>query len=402
MKISQVSFSKIGGAGRVAGLISQALGEMGHESSFRSFTDSNLRASPMANPVLTMLASLDELVIKKPIYSSQFSLLRDSYPGFDSFTPLPDILNLHWVSGVVSFPKLQQLTDSGVGLFWTLHDMRPFTGGCHHSGSCKNYMSSCSSCPQAQSPFSSIVELNLKKKLGFSFLRGLNLIAPSHWIADLASNSALFNDSKIVVIPNPIDSIFFSKKESVALHPIPTSSIIFSLIANDLEDPNKRVDEICQVLHSLKEKYLDSQIKLLLIGARGQNFATKYSFVDWLGPLCPTEVAQTLGNVDVNISFSFVETAPLAIAECAAKGVPSVASDNHGAAELLSALACGSTAGSLEELFVALEEALKSKMRFGTTGLGSSSMSMNALAIHSPDKVAGRYARGYEEWRLGY
>jgi len=49
----------------------------------------------------------------------------------------PDIVHLHWVSGGFIRPKtIAQIT---VPVVWTLHDMWPFTGGCHYSKSCTKY-----------------------------------------------------------------------------------------------------------------------------------------------------------------------------------------------------------------------------------------------------------------------
>ena len=36
-------------------------------------------------------------------------------------------------------------------IVWTLHDMNPFTGGCHYSGDCGKFRESCGACPELQS-----------------------------------------------------------------------------------------------------------------------------------------------------------------------------------------------------------------------------------------------------------
>ena len=50
-----------------------------------------------------------------------------------------DVINLHWVEKLLSNNNLYNLTSSGKNLVWTLHDMKPFTGGCHYSSNCINF-----------------------------------------------------------------------------------------------------------------------------------------------------------------------------------------------------------------------------------------------------------------------
>ncbi|MEM9808495.1 MAG: glycosyltransferase, partial [Cyanobacteria bacterium P01_D01_bin.56] len=57
----------------------------------------------------------------------------------------PDIIHLHWINH--SFVQIETLSKLGFPLVWTLHDMWPFTGGCHYSSTCNLYTSSCGNCP---------------------------------------------------------------------------------------------------------------------------------------------------------------------------------------------------------------------------------------------------------------
>ncbi len=54
-----------------------------------------------------------------------------------------DIINLHWIEKFVSLPRLKQIVDLGKPIVWTLHDERPFTGGCHYSAGCTGYTADC-------------------------------------------------------------------------------------------------------------------------------------------------------------------------------------------------------------------------------------------------------------------
>jgi glycosyltransferase involved in cell wall biosynthesis len=246
------------------------------------------------------------------------------------------------------------------------------------------------------------VQLNLANKLKYSFLKDATIVAPSSWIADSASNSAVFRNSNLIVIPNPIHEVFFSPKIPALPRPpsLPTS-IVFSLIATDLGDPNKRVAEVCEALSAVELTSPGIDIKLVLIGARGGKFADKYRFVSLLGVLDAIGIVQILDTIDANISFSIVETSPLTIAECAARGVPTIASNNKGASAIINSLNCGSTVNDIHDLRLMLEQALQNKVTSGVVGIGSDLMTANAMNSHRPEKVASRYENEYANWKIG-
>ena len=82
--------------------------------------------------------------------------------GFDIFSPInlytklrfedlpfrPDVIHLHWVEEFFDYEEFFQSIPDDVPIVWTCHDMSPFTGGCHYSWDCKNYMQYCGNCPQ--------------------------------------------------------------------------------------------------------------------------------------------------------------------------------------------------------------------------------------------------------------
>ncbi len=49
----------------------------------------------------------------------------------------PDIINLHWISA--GYLQIETIAKFNKPIVWTLHDMWPFTGGCHYSGECDRY-----------------------------------------------------------------------------------------------------------------------------------------------------------------------------------------------------------------------------------------------------------------------
>jgi len=117
----------------------------------------------------------------------------------------PDLVHLHWLAGATL--KVTSLKRLNAPLVWTLHDMWPFTGGCHYDEGCGRYDSGCGRCPILAS----------RRRMDLSMLgwrrkqrayRGLDMhvVTPSRWLADLARRSPLLASFPVSVIPNPIDT----------------------------------------------------------------------------------------------------------------------------------------------------------------------------------------------------
>lgn len=57
-----------------------------------------------------------------------------------------DVIYVHWVSGLLSINNIENLAKTGKPIFFFMHDMWTFTGGCHHSMECEGYRLSCENC----------------------------------------------------------------------------------------------------------------------------------------------------------------------------------------------------------------------------------------------------------------
>ena len=118
-----------------------------------------------------------------------------------------DIIHLHWINhGFISLKGLEKILAKGKPVVWTLHDMWPFTGGCHYSGTCLEFLERCSFCPYLKKPAKddlSASQFDFKKKLYRN--ANLHMVACSKWLRALSSESSLFRNKEVMVIPNPID-----------------------------------------------------------------------------------------------------------------------------------------------------------------------------------------------------
>jgi len=121
-----------------------------------------------------------------------------------------DILNLHWIARFQSAETIASLLALGKPVVWTLHDMAAFTGGCHYSAGCQRYQNNCDACPQLEVDKYNLPAIILEEKLKhLSAYSNLTIVTPSHWLADCARSSKLFQNNRIEVIPYGIDTDVF-------------------------------------------------------------------------------------------------------------------------------------------------------------------------------------------------
>lgn len=140
-------------------------------------------------------SALSDTLFSMSFYTSKISQLIEEN----------DIINLHWIESCISLNNFEELANSGKPVVWTLHDMKPFTGGCHYSAGCEAYVSGCFNCLQLKEDPMRLTSkvLELKRLL----IQGMNItvISPSRWLAEQARKSVVFAEKRIEVIPNGID-----------------------------------------------------------------------------------------------------------------------------------------------------------------------------------------------------
>jgi glycosyltransferase involved in cell wall biosynthesis len=109
-----------------------------------------------------------------------------------------DIIHLHWVcGGFLDFKGF--FTKVSKKVVWTLHDMNPFTGGCHYANECDGYMKDCHTCPQLEGTADLYIAkkmLSQKIKVLNDRREGLSIVTPSKWLMECSRQSALFGSYK--------------------------------------------------------------------------------------------------------------------------------------------------------------------------------------------------------------
>jgi glycosyltransferase involved in cell wall biosynthesis len=132
--------------------------------------------------------------------------------------PAADVYHLHWVSSFVDIRRFFDRTTRPI--VWTLHDMNPFTGGCHYTRSCERYLDTCGRCPQLGSSSEHDLSRAIFRRKEAALEPAireerLHIVAPSHWLAEEAQASRLLGDAPIHMIPHGLDTDLF--------RPVPSS-----------------------------------------------------------------------------------------------------------------------------------------------------------------------------------
>lgn len=279
------------------------------------------------------------------ISNSWFSL---PYPGFDlSGLPLvqnADVINLHWVSQFQSVESISRLLDTGKPVVWTLHDENPFTGGCHYSGNCLQYMDLCRECPQLEDDRLNVPATVLANKL--RHWRGrLIIVTPSRWMADAARKSRVLRECSIHVIPNSLDTELYRpqsgklERERLGIPPEATCILFNAEVHGELRKGFPQLLnalEQCMAEPAFRRKAAGGEIRLITVGRNKQNDFRLGMPVHALGYIRNEETMSRIFNAcDFFVLPSLEDNLPNTVLEAMACAVPVVAFAAGGVSEMV-------------------------------------------------------------------
>jgi glycosyltransferase involved in cell wall biosynthesis len=242
----------------------------------------------------------------------------------------PDIIHLFWVNG--GFIRIETLRKFKCPIIWTLHDMWPFTGGCHYDEECGKFQQSCGNCPILQSEQErDLSRLIWRRKQTAWKDVPIVVVATSHWIAEMARSSSLFRDHRIEVIPNGIDTEMYkpiNKKMARSAYNLPQDKhlILFSAFSAT-SDKRKGNQFLVQAVKKMSRAGWRSKADLVIIGAsRPENPPDMGMPVHYMGRL-HDEISQVLlySAADVLVAPSIQENLSNTVMEALACGTPVVA-----------------------------------------------------------------------------
>lgn len=339
MKVLIVNTSDItGGAARAAYRLHKALLMKNIDSqmlvmnkSSDDFTVSKLRLiSKIEKAINKFKPTLDSIPVK--FYKDKTSTLFSvswvySKSIIEKINELnPDIVHLHWINrGMI---RIEDLPKIKAPIVWSLHDMWAFTGGCHYDEFCGAYKNKCGECLVLASQNKKDLSRKIynRKQKSYSKISNLTIIGLSNWLKTCAKNSSLFQDEKIVNLPNPIDTkVFkpFDKTKARGLWGLPENKklVLFGAMGAT-SDPRKGFNEL-----SLAFKNIDrDDIEFVVFGASPPltppNIGCKTNYIGRLSD--DISLVTLYSAVDVMIVPSKQENLSNAIMESLACGTPVV------------------------------------------------------------------------------
>jgi len=265
----------------------------------------------------------------------------------------PDVVHLFWINA--GFIKVESLAKIRKPLVWTLHDMWPFTGGCHYDDECGGYKDRCGNCPQlmSESPRDLSRWTWWRKSRAWDDLP-MTIVATSNWMAECARASSLFRHKRIEVLPNGIDGQKYQpldKQVARAAFNLPCDKSLILLSAfSATDDPRKGFQYLAPMIGSLARDGWENRIEFVILGAVEtrtgliQGIKTHYisHFQD--------EISQVLlySAVDVLVAPSRQENLSNTVMESMSCGTPVVAFRIGGMTDLITHLSDGYLADPFE------------------------------------------------------
>jgi glycosyltransferase involved in cell wall biosynthesis len=174
--------------------------------------------------------------------------------------PTCDVINLHWVTGLIDWQSLFKSVAGRIPLVWTLHDMNPMTGGCHYSGGCQRFDSQCGRCPLlgSNSDHDPTRAIWKRKCQSLSLLSPMQLqiVADSTWLAARAQESSLLKQFKIRVIHYGIDTDVFRPRSRMAARAslgITDDALVVLFVAESVTNRRKGLGHLVGALRLMSE-----------------------------------------------------------------------------------------------------------------------------------------------------
>lgn len=253
-----------------------------------------------------------------------------------------DIVHFHWINA--SMLSIKDIKKINKPIVWTMHDMWPFTGGCHYSDNCVLYKEDCNKCKQLSNKKDTFLSgYILKEKYSSYKKKSIVYVTPSEWLEKCSKESFLLKNSNIKVIPNGIDLKILKKLDKnfckkILNLDLSKKYILFGAMTST-SDKRKGYDLLKRALSFFKEKFYlkDKDIVLLVFGAnKPQNNENLPFDINYLGQISDDITLNIIYNsADVFIAPSREDNLPNTIVEALSCGVPCVAFNVGGMIDLI-------------------------------------------------------------------
>jgi glycosyltransferase involved in cell wall biosynthesis len=326
-----------GGAGIACGRLAEALRKAGHQVSYlvqeKTGNDSSIELtnSPWRKALNWIRFILERLAYLPFEKNKEVRFLFNPGKFGQDLSQHPliqqaDIIHLHWVNfGMLSIQNIKQLLATGKPVYWTLHDMWAFTGGCHHSGECLNFQASCGNCQEfLKNPAANDFSNQIWNEKFKAFQQpNLHIITCSDWLKERATSSSILKNLPIQSIPNAIDTSFFKpadKQNAKRILGLDPSKKYILFVAMRVNAPKKGFSYLEKALQGLDP----STTELIVVG-NAQYLPELQLKAHIMGHISsPEKMIQIYQAADVFVTPSLEENLPNTLMEALACGTPCV------------------------------------------------------------------------------
>ena len=248
-----------------------------------------------------------------------------------------DIIHLHWINqGFLSLNDIKELVKLKKPIVWTMHDMWPCTGICHHARDCEKFQTKCESCFFLQSKNKDLSTVVFNKKYSLYKNANITFVGCSRWLSGKAMKSQLLQKKNVLSIPNPIDTeIYHPMNQDTArnLLNLPLEKRLLLFGALNVTDKRKGIDYLIQSL-----RYIENQdMELVVFGQVKDDIRNLFPVpIHSMGYLTDESQIVALYNaVNMFITSSLEENLPNTIMESMACGTPCVGFETGGIPEMI-------------------------------------------------------------------
>jgi len=309
-----------------------------------------------------------------------------------------DVVNLHWVQGeMLSIADISRIQKP---IVWTLHDMWAFCGAEHYT---TDYRWRDSYLRDNRPAYEGGYDLNRstwQRKRKY-WRMPMQIVCPSHWLADCVRDSALMHDWPVEVVPYPIDlNTWKTIDQRLARHlfglPQDCPLLLFGAIGGG-QDSRKGIDLLLAALHHLRTVPNLQTLQLVVFGQHAPQSPTQIGFpVHYIGHLNDDISLCTLYNAaDAMVIPSRQDNLPNTGLEAHACGTPVIAFNVGGLPDIVDDGVTGALAEPFEpaSLASAIRSVLESPLRLRQLGYAARA---RAEMLWAPARIAKSYLVIYE------
>jgi len=372
---------------------------LGWKSNLATLVETPFPRWAWRHPSVAASTLADFYLVRRDPQAAFFSLFRQQHATrlCHQLSNDEDILHLHWLPGVVCPAKFFSRPLKASKIIWSIHDMWPFTGGCHYANGCTQYETTCSDCPQVRPCFQHrVAKAQQQKQTCLDGQNNILAVTPSEWARKRVETSAVMRNLPTEVVANPVDTATFCPLDQAILRRkwgVSPDALVIGVGAADLSDPRKQIP---QTLFALRDwislQSVDSPVEFLIFG-KGKPVSQLPASFRFLGPSQNTAMlAEWYNTMDAYISLSQYETFGYTLAEAASCGTPSVCLTGSGMAEVVVDDLTGRHVRSLTELPNTLTELSRQRQHLQTMGLAARE---HATRTFDDAVVAARFSALY-------